>query len=190
MRTFVAVDVNQEVRDVATEVIEKLQSMGFQGNWTKPENLHLTLFFLGEVEERVVDRLAQVLNRRLMGFPSFSTTLSSIGFFKFRQTPRVLFLRFEPTKSFQKMYLEMKSELDKNKFRYDDQGNFVPHVTLARVKGYPQNWEQLLTEISVPKVTLVVDGVTIYSSTLTPQGPIYKWVFKMNFEGGMVRNAG
>lgn len=189
MRTFIAVDVNQEIRDIAQEVIDKLQSVGFKATWTKPENLHLTLFFMGEMEEKAVDSMVHSLHKRMQGFPSFSTSLNGFGYFKFKNSPRVLFLRLESTKSLQKMFLEMKSELNKHKFKYDEQGNFVPHVTLGRVKEYPDNWEKYAMEIEVPKVTLVVDGFTIYSSTLTPQGPIYKWVYKSKFEGGLVKNV-
>jgi len=52
VRTFIAIDVNPEIREVAQEVIDKLISMGFKATWTKPENLHLTLFFLGEMDEK------------------------------------------------------------------------------------------------------------------------------------------
>ncbi|MFN3691909.1 MAG: RNA 2',3'-cyclic phosphodiesterase [Fervidobacterium sp.] len=189
MRTFIAIDVNNEIREIAQEVIEKLQTLGFKATWTRPENLHLTLFFMGEMDEKSVDTMANALHKRLQGFPSFSTTLSDFSYFKFKNSPRVLFLKLEPTKSLQKMFLEMKSELNKHKFKYDEQGNFVPHVTLGRVKEYPDNWEKSASEIEVPKITLVVDGFTIYSSTLTPQGPIYKWIYKSKFEGGLVKNV-
>ncbi|MGB9614196.1 MAG: RNA 2',3'-cyclic phosphodiesterase [Fervidobacterium sp.] len=189
MRTFIAIDINQEIREIAQEVIEKLQSSGFKATWTKPENLHLTLFFMGEIDEKSVDSISKSLNKRMYGFPSFSTSLNGFGYFKFKNSPRVLFLKLEPTKSLQKMYLEMKSELNKHKVKYDDQGNFVPHLTLGRVKEYPSNWEELVSQIEVPKVTLVVDGFTVYTSTLTPQGPIYKWVYKSKFEGGLVKNV-
>jgi len=189
VRTFIAIDVNPEIREVAQDVIDKLISMGFKATWTKPENLHLTLFFLGEMDEKVVDSMAHALQKRLQGFPSFSTDLAGFGYFKFKHSPRVLFLKLEPTKSLQRLFLEMKSELNKNKIKYDEQGNFVPHVTLGRVKEYPNDWEKLVEGIQTPKITLVVDGITIYSSTLTPQGPIYKWVYKLKFEGGLIKNV-
>jgi len=44
VRTFIAIDVNQEIRDTSEEVISKLQELGFKAAWTKPENVHLTLF--------------------------------------------------------------------------------------------------------------------------------------------------
>ncbi len=189
MRTFVAIDINEEIREIAKEVMDKLQNIGFKANWSKPENLHLTLFFMGEMDERSVDFMSQALNKRMYGFPSFSTSLNGFGYFKFKNSPRVLFLKLESTKSLQKMYLEMKSELNKHKIKYDDQGNFVPHITLGRVKEYPDNWEEQVSQIEIPKVALVIDGFTVYSSTLTPQGPIYKWIYKSKFEGGLIKNV-
>gem|GEM_PF-6991446 len=132
MRTFIAIDVNQEIKDTSEEVISKLQELGFKAAWTKPENVHLTLFFMGEMDEKAVDSMVYSLNKRMKGFPSFSTKLTGLEYFRFKHSPRVLFLKFEPTKSLQKMYLEMKAELTKNKVKYDDQGNFVPHATLGR----------------------------------------------------------
>lgn len=189
MRTFIAIDVNQEIRDTSEEVISKLQELGFKAAWTKPENVHLTLFFMGEMDEKAVDSMVYSLNKRMKGFPSFSTKLTGLEYFKFKHAPRVLFLKFEPTKSLQKMYLEMKSELTKNKVKYDDQGNFVPHATLGRVKEYPTDWERKASELAIPNISLVIDGFTVYSSTLTPQGPIYKWIYKSKFEGGLEKNA-
>jgi len=189
VRTFIAIDVNQEIRDTSEEVITKLQELGFKAAWTKPENVHLTLFFMGEMDEKAVDSMVYSLNKRMKGFPSFSTKLTGLEYFKFKHSPRVLFLKFEPTKSLQKMYLEMKSELTKNKIKYDDQGNFVPHATLGRVKEYPVDWEKKALELVVPSISLVIDGFTVYSSTLTPQGPIYKWIYKSKFEGGLEKNA-
>ncbi len=188
MRVFIALDANDELRQISEESITKLSNFGFKANWTKPENVHITMFFLGEMNEKQVESMAHYLNKRTLGFPSFAISSRGIGYFKFKNVPRVIFIKLEATKAMQKMYLEMKSELDKHKFKYDDQGNFVPHITLGRMKESPSNWEKLIEEIEIPQTHLVIDGFTIYSSTLTPQGPIYKWVYKSKFEGGLLKN--
>jgi len=78
--------------------------------------------------------------------------------------------------------------MKKLRIPFDDQGNFVPHITLGRVKYSPERWESLIEDISTTKITVPVDSVTIYSSTLTPAGPIYKWLYRVKFEGGLVKN--
>jgi len=72
MRCFIAIDVNDAVRDAAMQTVEKLKKRGFRASWVKRENVHLTLFFLGEVQPRQVDEIAQHLCQRVRGFPSFS----------------------------------------------------------------------------------------------------------------------
>ena len=162
--------------------------MGFKASWVTPENLHLTLFFLGDLKEEKVDLLAQNLHKRLTGFPSFSYEVSDFGFFRFKHLPRVFFLKVSQDKRLQTLYLEMRSEIKKLRLPINDKGNFIPHITLARLKYSPENWEELIEDISVPKMIVSVDSVTIYSSTLTPSGPIYKWIYRVKFEGGLEKN--
>ncbi|QTA38148.1 RNA 2',3'-cyclic phosphodiesterase [Thermosipho ferrireducens] len=188
MRTFIALDINNDVKQTANDTISKLMRMGFKASWVKPENMHLTLFFLGDVRESLIDNMAEHLNKRLAGFPSFSIEISGFGYFRFRNRPRVVFLKVVPSKALQTLYLEMRSELKKLKIPFDDQGNFVPHITLGRVKESPEKWENLLKGITVPKILVAVDSFTIYSSTLTPRGPIYNWIYRSKFEGGLMKN--
>lgn len=188
MRTFIALDINSDVKDIAQETISKLMKMGFKASWVKPENMHLTLFFLGDVRESLIDDLAERFHKRFAGFPSFSFDVSGFGFFRFKNMPRVFFLKVIQNKALQTLYLEMRSEMKKLRIPFDDQGNFVPHITLGRVKYSPESWENLVKDISTPKITVPVDSVSIYSSTLTPAGPIYKWLYRVKFEGGLMKN--
>ena len=188
MRTFIAIDINSEVRSIVEEVIETLKKMGFNASWKILEILILSFFFMGDLSEEKVDLLAQRLHKRLAGFPSFSYEVSDFGFFRFKHLPRVFFLKVTQDKILQTLYLEMRSELKKLRLSFDDKGNFVPHITLGRLKFSPENWEELIKGITVPKTIVSVDKVTIYSSTLTPAGPIYKWLYKVKFEGGLEKN--
>ncbi|ANQ54082.1 hypothetical protein XJ44_06555 [Thermosipho affectus] len=188
MRTFVALDITDEVKKVSEEVISKLKRMGFKASWVSSENLHLTLFFLGDIDKEKVELLSEKLHKRLAGFPSFSFNVTEFGFFRFKHLPRVFFLKVEQNKILQTLYLEMRSEMKKMRISFDDKGNFVPHVTLGRLKYSPENWEELVKDIDIPKMIVPVDKVTIYSSTLTPTGPIYKWLYRVKFEGGLDRN--
>ncbi|ABR31012.1 hypothetical protein SU69_05885 [Thermosipho melanesiensis] len=188
MRSFIAIDITSEVRSVAEDVISKLKKMGFKASWVSPENLHLTLFFLGEIDKEKVELLAEKFHRRLIGFPSFSFNVNEFGFFRFKHLPRVFFLKVEQSKILQTLYLEMRSEMKKLRISFDDKGNFVPHITLGRLKYSPENWEELVKDIDVPKMVVPVDKVIIYSSTLTPSGPIYKWMYRVKFEGGLDKN--
>ena len=190
MRTFIAIDVNDEVRRVSEEIVEKLMRRGFRANWVKPENVHLTLFFLGEMEEEKVEEMARHLCDRVRGFPSFSFTIKGLNFFKKGRMPRVIWLSVEKNPALSKLYEELKAELLKHSFLKDAEERFVPHITIARVKQTPEMWEKLISDISVESIVVPVSTFTIYSSTLTPEGPIYRWVYKCDFERGLMSSGG
>ncbi len=188
MRTFIALDVNDEVREIAKTIMDKLMRRGFRGNWVKPENVHLTLFFLGEMEKGVVDDMAKHLCARVRGFPSFSFTIKDLGFFRKGRSPRVIWLGVEKNSALDKLYEELGAELIKHHFVEEFDRRFVPHITLARIKQYPQMWEKLIEDIEVEERIVPVSNFKIYSSTLTPEGPIYRWVHKCDFERGLESN--
>ena len=188
MRTFIAVDVNEEVRNLAENIVEKLMRRGFRANWVKPENVHLTLFFLGEMDESRVSEMAQHLCSRIRGFPSFSFTVKDVNFFRKGRGPRVIWLAVESNQALQKLYEEMRSELLKHGFLKEVEDRFVPHITIARVKYYPELWEKLIRDITMEPIVVPVSDFKIYSSTLTPDGPIYRWIYRCDFERGLIEN--
>ena len=190
MRTFIAIDVTDEVRRVTEEVTEKLMRRGFRANWVKPENVHLTLFFLGEMKEDRVSEMAKHLCERVRGFPSFSFTIKDLGFFRKGRAPRVIWMGVERTPALEKLYEEMGAELLKHGFMKEIDKKFIPHITIARVKHYPEMWEKFISDITVDPMVVPVFGFTIYSSTLTPEGPIYRWIYRCDFERGLEENAG
>ncbi len=189
MRTFIALEVTDELREITETIIEKLMRRGFRANWVKPENLHLTLFFLGEMAEDKVDEMAQKLCDRLRGFPSFSFNVEGLGFFRRGRGPRVIWIGVEKNTALEKLHEEMKKELLKYGYLKEDSEKFAPHITVARVKHYPDMWEKLIKDLDVPTMVVPVSGFTIYSSTLTPEGPIYRWVYKCDFERGLIKNG-
>lgn len=186
MRTFIALEVNDEVKRCASEIIEKLMRRGFRANWVSPENMHLTLFFLGEVRRDKVDEIAEHLCRRVRGFPSFSFTVEGFGYFKKGGAPRVFWLGVEATSPLLRLYEELRNELSHHGFSFEEK--FVPHITIGRVKYYPEKWEKLVEDLTFPSTEVAVDSFKIFSSTLTPEGPIYKAVYECQFEGGLIRN--
>lgn len=186
MRTFIAIDVNDAVREVAEKSVEKLMKRGFRANWVSRENVHLTLFFLGEVSRKQIDEVAGHLCHRVRGFPSFSFTVEKLGYFAKANQPRVIWLGVKSNQNLQKLYEEMKAELVKHNFSFEER--FSPHITIGRVKDFPSAWQALTEDITFEPIVVAVDRFSIYSSQLLPTGPIYKRIYECRFEGGLVKH--
>lgn len=186
MRTFIAIDVNDSVRDVAQQVIDKLMKRGFKANWVSRENVHLTLFFLGEVDPKRIAEVAEHVSHRIRGFPSFSFVVEKVGYFSRNNQPRVIWLGVRSNQLLQRIYEEVKSELMKHNFSFEEK--FSPHITIGRVKDFPVAWQPLIEDITYDPITVAVDRIVVYSSTLTPKGSIYRKVYECLFEGGLIKH--
>ena len=181
MRVFVAVDVGDAVRREVTRVVSaltgKLEAVKKPPKvaWVKPAALHVTIKFIGEIEEPDVERLKDVLAPPIAVAP-FELTWRGIGTFPSAKRPRALWLGVINGAA---PLAEVEAEVSRRlagslAFELDDRA-FLPHLTLGRVKmdGEGIDWPKILKAAEVRHVTSVVDRVTLYRSQLSQFGPHY-----------------
>src|SRR5262249_58238136 len=89
MRTFIAIEIPSEIRSGLAVLQNELRRAGAEVSWTKPENIHLTLKFLGEVDERRIGEVEKVCVDSAAEFPSFALSLGATGVFPNSRQPRV-----------------------------------------------------------------------------------------------------
>ncbi|PWJ95400.1 2'-5' RNA ligase [Oceanotoga teriensis] len=188
IRTFIAIESNEEQRNLLTDSILKLDRMGFKSNWTKRENIHLTLFFLGNLNMSLIAKLAYKIGERISGFPTFVYTTRGIGYFSFENEPKSIWFGVEEEQILKGLYSEIKKSLLLLNINVKDE-KFVPHITLGRVKKHPEHWDTLIKSISFEPIQIPVNSVGIFSSTLTKTGPVYKKLYSIDFEGGVIING-
>jgi 2'-5' RNA ligase len=190
LRTFIALDVNESVKTILRDTIIKLERMGFKGNWTKPENVHLTLYFMGDTPITKITEIAKRMEERITGFPTFAFNVNKIGYFKNRNLPRVIWLGVEGGNTLKQLHNEVIKSLKLSNIQVtESEIMFQPHLTVGRIKRAPDFWEKLIKVLDVESVIVPVSAVHIYSSTLTKTGPIYKKMYTIDFEGGMIING-
>ncbi|MEN3039203.1 MAG: RNA 2',3'-cyclic phosphodiesterase [Candidatus Kryptonium sp.] len=176
IRTFIAVDVPEKIKDEIFEIEKELvKSVGEGVKWEEKEKFHITLKFLGDVNEEAIDSIYKTLNEKLNGFGKFSIIYKGIGAFPDIKNPRVIWIGCEdPTgKLFelQKIVEEKMSELG---FEKEDK-EYHPHITLGRVKK-PKNINNLIKKIETINFearTGEVAEVLIMRSDLKPTGSVY-----------------
>src|SRR5262249_52216174 len=92
IRTFIAVDLDKAVRNRTIALQEILMKTGTEVKWVEPENLHVSLLFLGEVEDREVVDVCRVVEEVAQKHPSFLMSVESVGCFPNPRRPRVLWV--------------------------------------------------------------------------------------------------
>jgi|Deesub1362A_J573_1020465.scaffolds.fasta_scaffold45310_1 2'-5' RNA ligase len=179
MRCFIAIDVDKEVKDALSELIEKLKRQRANVRWVRGEGIHLTLRFLGEIDEKRVDRIKEAIERSVKGKRCFYMNLKGTGVFPSFSRPRVLWVAVEDSPQLKEIYENLQTELEKLGFEKEKR-NFHPHITLGRVKS-TRGIEGLLGELRRYKERefgkIYVDRVVLMQSILKPEGAEYREIF-------------
>jgi len=183
-RTFIAVDFdNPQIVSRAQEVQRKLMESGVVMKPVEPKNLHVTLWFFGELDP---SRLRLVLdNAKRVKFKPFKVEVKGVGYFPGGSRVNVIWLGIDdPSNGLKNILDQLLEKLTRLGFRYDDRG-FTPHLTIGRVK-YVKNKQVVLRTLSELKETYFgeqrVDKFEVKKSILTQRGPIYSDLLVVNAE--------
>ena len=188
MRTFIAVDLPDEVKEKIGVYINSLREYFGNGvKWILPENLHLTIKFLGEVKKNDLEVIENCVSQVTSGFDSFMLELSGIGFFPAERKPRVFWIGTDKGgHSLLDTYQCLESCLETEGFDRDSKP-FSPHLTIGRARKFMK----LVIPDNIPDfdpVMFNVNGLAVIKSTLTPKGPIYEKMYESNLTSSLYLN--
>jgi RNA 2',3'-cyclic 3'-phosphodiesterase len=178
LRTFVAVEITGPIRARADELIAALDGTAADVNWVEPHNLHLTLKFLGDVHQREITNICRAIGRGTAELDPFDVEVRGAGAFPNSARPRTVWLGVaagtEPM-----VVLHDRAEVELAKLGYrEEHRRFQPHLTIGRVRGAGMGIDELGKRLQSHADFLAgrmtVAKVTLFSSTLTPDGPIYE----------------
>lgn len=180
MRTFVAVEIPEDIRRTVGEYANGLRGMIPHVKWVSPENMHLTMKFLGEVDEKRIPEIEEFSALALKGFSPFTVEFSNLGFFPNARNPRVFWIGAAGgADKLLELYQDLEESLEKIGFDREAK-TFSPHLTIGRTK----HQERIIVPASVPEfneVSFEVSGISLIKSTLTPQGPVYERLLTLPF---------
>jgi len=181
MRVFVAIDVGDTVRREVTRVVTTLTGKIEAAKtppkvvWVKPDALHVTLRFLGDVEPAEVERLQSVLFAPIPIAP-FELSWRGVGTFPNNRQPRALWLGvIDGAAALARVEAEVAQRLAGGTAVELEDRAFLPHLTLGRVKmaGAGIDWPKILQSVEVKGARSMVSRVTLYRSELSHRGPHY-----------------
>jgi len=174
-RLFIAINVLPN--NALLKVYNDLQSRCSNGKikWVDARLFHLTLKFLGETSETDEQKIASALHVITAATNSFTFNLKGIGIFGSSYRPRIIRINIEGNEQLIQLGNEIRQGLASSGFPNDRQ-NFVPHLTLARIKqvqdkAFFQKSINLYKEVFFQEVP--VTEIVLYESILHPRGPEY-----------------
>jgi 2'-5' RNA ligase len=180
IRSFIAIELPGEVKQSLAGLQAALKSSGNTAlKWVEPNNIHLTLKFLGDIDPGAISRITAAIEDASRGVHPFDITVSELGVFPNLKRIRVVWVGLNgDTEKLSNLQKSLEATLSPLGFPPEARG-FSPHLTIARVRDYARPEEiQNLGKIIEKTVydtshTFSVTSVNLMKSRLTREGPIY-----------------
>jgi len=182
IRSFIAIEIPERIKRDILQIQERLKGTGADVGWTRPEGIHLTLKFLGYVEEERLVEIQKAIEEASRGFSPFCIEVAGIGVFPNIRYPRVLWIGIrERDDMLKNLQDSIEREAERLGFERDNRG-FTPHLTLGRVRSQ-KNRDGLIKALEefdrIELGSLNVDGISLMKSDLNPRGAVYTEMWKV-----------
>ncbi|PKN78077.1 MAG: RNA 2',3'-cyclic phosphodiesterase [Candidatus Cloacimonetes bacterium HGW-Cloacimonetes-1] len=174
LRTFIALEIPEEPRRQICEYLKQWQAVSTRGiNWVKPENLHLTLLFIGDTEPALVPRMIGKIERACELYDPFPLSISGCELFP-AVNPRLLWAKLvAENRSIYSMPAALNKELQVLGIEPEIKALKL-HITMARLKSQQPEWlEREFHQANFDLDSFEYDTLTLYQSVLRPDGPVY-----------------
>ncbi len=185
-RLFVAIHI-----DAGDSLVRLLSSLAHQLrheriNWVKPQNMHLTLKFIGSTPSDKIPEIIQFLQNISLKHSGFELEFDRTGLFGSQYNPKVIWLGSSKAPDLLiSLAKDMINGFDQIGYPADRQ-NFVPHLTLARIKQLADKhyFQRIIRQIPQQVyIRQAIHSFRLYESILQKNGPVYKLIQEFQFDG-------
>ena len=176
IRSFIAIEMAQTIRVRLGDLLRDLKRTEADCKWVRPEGIHLTLKFLGEVSSALLEKIGAAVEPAVAVRPSFAMRIRGLGTFPSGRNPRVIWAGIDQGADdlceLQKAVEEKTAELG-----FPPEGRpFSPHLTLGRLRS-PRGRDALLRTLTEKKDLEIgvfqAATVILFKSELKPSGAVY-----------------
>jgi 2'-5' RNA ligase len=164
-------------------LLDVLRPKGREVKWVPAGNIHLTVKFLGDSEEKLVDKIGAAIDGVAREYQPFETTIDRLGGFPNLRRPRVIWAgASEPLEEAAKMARAV--DLGMRQLRFEKEKRpFKAHLTLGRVRPgrSVDDLAAYLQDFELEPIPMTLDRLVLFKSTLTPQGAKYERLHEARF---------
>ncbi|MFH1624747.1 MAG: RNA 2',3'-cyclic phosphodiesterase [Pseudomonadota bacterium] len=176
IRSFLAIELPRKIVDKLEEIQKGLRSSGASVKWVRPESIHLTLKFFGNIEPKMIDDISRVVTKVAAKINAFDLEVKGVGAFPDMSHPRVVWVGLESSGgTLGILHKEVGTNLEEIGFAPEGRA-FTAHLTLGRVKSLKEK-RQLIQEMEKFKKyelgSFRVENLILFKSELRPSGAVY-----------------
>lgn len=176
MRSFISLEFDEELKDKLINIQSEIRKESLRGTWVSRDNFHLTLKFLGEIEEEMVKDIGKIIEKTSSKFSPIDLKFNELGCFKGERDIRVLWLGTEGDLSaLDELYEEIEDGMYDIGFKKENR-DFKPHITLGRRVILKKNFYEFKKEVNkyleygftLNKITLMKSEEVMKKRIYTP----------------------
>ena len=191
IRTFIAIELDETINAALTDLQEQLKAEVPRGSvrWVRPEGIHLTLKFLGDVPANRIEEVEQALTQACVGFPAFSFSVGGLGCFPNPRRPRVVWVGVqEESGTLNRLQKAIEDKMERLGFPAEGR-RFHAHLTLGRTQRRASSDDvrrlgQLVEETNIGELgQMEARVVSLMKSDLKPTGAVYTQLAAAKLEG-------
>ncbi|NOR84618.1 RNA 2',3'-cyclic phosphodiesterase [archaeon] len=177
MRYFISIELNDELQTHIKHIQENLSKLTGDTSLTTPNQEHVTLKYLGELNETTLNSVRMILRELICAHKPFKINTTQINAFPSKKNASVIWLGIQPLKKLIKLHNKMCELTNIPNLNKTKTYEFRPHITIARVKPICNKRElQIFFKrvVNLKKITINVNEIKLKQSTLTSCGPVHK----------------
>ncbi len=177
IRSFLAFELPEFVKEELSGLIRSFNRGVSKVRWVKRENMHLTVLFLGNINEETIPAMAEDISDICERFSPFIVRMKGVGCFPNIRNPKVIWVGIDgEIERMAKFYESLVMNLSKYGIKQENR-TYRPHLTLGRIKGNSNIRDRMVGMISkgreITDKEFILQELVLFKSDLRPQGPIY-----------------
>ncbi|PRY82840.1 RNA 2',3'-cyclic phosphodiesterase [Alkalibacterium olivapovliticus] len=185
MRVFIAIELSNDLKKRVLDVQEKTKQIVDKGNYTSVDNFHLTLHFIGEVNEEKTEEIKRTLDQVSERTSPFQLRLNSIGHFQ-KKNKHIIWIGLKGDLT----HLHALNQSIRRALAKDstpDDLKYTPHITLGRQIVLSDSMDEVVNLVEVPEERLEVDTISLMESRREEGELVYRPIYTRTLDCGTER---
>jgi len=175
-RLFLAIPLSTEIQEELGQYKKQINLENI--SWTQPQDLHITLYFLGNVKKKSIPSLIENLNANFLGIKPFILKFEKITFAPPNKKPRMIWAQFKNNSSYESLYKETGKAIVNfviNNMKKNKNKRLIPHITMARFRFLKNAHNVKLQQSKLPD--LIANSCILMESQLNINEPTYTNIY-------------
>lgn len=179
MRVFIGIELDESMKEYIFKNQQIVKNNSVKGNYSRKENFHLTLRFIGEVNDVQIDDLKKTIDETAKISSTFKLKSGELGYFP-RKNKKIIWVGIsEGQRSLQQLFNVLENNLQKHGFERDERG-FKPHITIAREVILNMDFKPLTEKVKIENRDIPVNKISLMESTRIDGKLTYRPIYTKN----------